>query len=75
MKGEQMRKLLDEDEIREKAIAAHARYCNRGGFRFDQPDKYLSELIDGQIVLRNVGGEIARFNVKGDGNLHRVKSK
>lgn len=57
----------DSSYLVERARRAYQRQCSRQGAIYAEPCKYLSDVEGDQVVLRNVNGELARYQVTARG--------
>jgi hypothetical protein len=54
-----------EDDVYWKACEALERRCKRRGWIYDQPSRYDSEITNkGIIILRNINGELGRYDTR-----------
>lgn len=64
---------VTDAELMERAIKAYYRRCNRDGVTPQQPSAALSEVTgpvwSREVVLRNVNGDLARYDVSSAGKL------
>ncbi|WP_437759510.1 hypothetical protein [Sorangium sp. So ce1389] len=65
---------MTESEMLRKAIRHFAGWCERHGRVASQPSRDLSEVSEGQVILRNVRGELARYVLDEKHNRMRPRS-
>lgn len=58
--------------VLQKAIAVYLRWCRQKGIVENQPSTALSDIEDGEVVLRNANGELARYFLTAAGRLRRM---
>lgn len=65
----------DEQDLFDRAAAAHARWCERQCGIADTPSRELSEVQGNLVILRNVNGLMGRYRVTADGVLRRLADR
>ena len=52
-----------ETSIFEDAVKAYAKYCERQGYIFSQPDEQLSMVGREYVHLENINGKLAKYEI------------
>lgn len=48
----------------ERACKAYFRFCERNGFRYNQPSEADSSIVGESVKLANINGPLASFNLR-----------
>lgn len=64
--------MVQYNSVLQKAIAAYLRWCRQKRIVENQPSAELSDVDDGEVVLRNANGDLARYSFTAAGRLRRM---